>query len=174
MQTTRQFLAAVRRVLEDERGEKVSDYRLAKELGVTRSAMSRYLLGKNTFDERVGARVSGVLGLHPGYVAACIQAERATLPESRSMWEGVANLLRGVAALLILGAVFVLYGELAGGELVAFIPAAFAVDNNMHCALILLALAAAVFLILLSIQWFTGRVRRSSWRTPGKSFRRSA
>lgn len=160
MQTTRQFLAAARRVLEDERGEKISDYRMAKVLGVTPSSMSRYLLGKSTLDDSVARRVAALLELHPGYVAACIQAERATLPESRSMWEGVANLLRGVTALLILGAAWVLYGELAGAELVAFIPAAFGVVNNTDCALILAALALAT----LALSWGCALYPRLRWK----------
>ena len=109
MQTTRQFLAAARYKLEEERGgERVSDYRLAKLLGVSKPTMSRYMLGKSTMDEPMCDKVAELLGLHPGYVRACIQAERASTLEGRSVWLDVAEKLRALAALLVLGAGVVL------------------------------------------------------------------
>ena len=119
--TTRQFLLAVRHKLEEQRGDRVTDYRLSKELGVTHSAVSRYLTKPGaTFDDKVAVKVAGILGIHEGYVAACIQAERATLPEARSMWESVANMLRGVAALFVVAASALIVLEL---ELVELSPA---------------------------------------------------
>lgn len=153
MQSTRQFLAAVRRALEAGRGETVSDYRLAKELGVTRSAMSRYLLGKNTFDERVAMRVAGVLELHPGYVAACIQAERAEReqsPERRQLWESVAGLLRGVALLLVAAAGATVALELTGvaGELAYLLPVALVPELTVIHIVQLSLLGSAVVAVL--------------------------
>lgn len=140
MQTSKEFLADARRVLEERLGVTVSDYRLAKELGVTRSAMSRYLLGKNTFDERVQLKIAELLELNDGYVAACIQAERASMPEARAMWESVANMLRGAAALFVLGACGALLLELTTE------PALLEVIAAAPCVLCQISLAA-LFLV---------------------------
>lgn len=129
---TRQFLAAARRKLEERRGESVSDYRLAKELEVSTATMSRYMLGKSTLDEPVCDRVAALLGLHPGYVRACIQAERASSVEGRSVWLDVAEKLRALAAVFLAAAGVVALYELAGPEvLTAFTPVAFLLPRDL-------------------------------------------
>ena len=78
-----------------------SDYALSKSSGISQANISRYRNG-GTFDDEVAIKVAEILELDPGYVLACIQAERSKRPQVRDAWEKIA---RGLAASL--AAVFV-------------------------------------------------------------------
>ncbi len=77
-----------------------SDYRLAKILKVTKSAVSRYRGGGAFFSDEIAMRVAADLNLEPGYVLACVHAERAKQPAIKAVWEDLA--IR-VAAAVVLG-----------------------------------------------------------------------
>jgi hypothetical protein len=94
MKTTRELLEAARLLCEPP-----TYYRLAKELGISRQAMTRYRQG-GTFDDAVAIGIAELLGLEPGYVLACMGAERAKRPAVRQVWEKVAEGL----ALVLFGA----------------------------------------------------------------------
>tara|TARA_B100002049_G_C15909548_1_gene303404 strand:- start:295 stop:606 length:312 start_codon:yes stop_codon:yes gene_type:complete len=66
-----------------------SDYALAKKMGISPQAISRYRSGNGFFDARVSFVVAGLLGMNPAYVIACANMERAEYQEdekSVSFW----------------------------------------------------------------------------------------
>lgn len=81
-----------------------SDYGIAKHLGITRAAVSAYATGRHTLGEDVAIRVATDLGLDPGYVLACMAAERAKRPPAKKAWERVARRMAQAAiVLMVLG-----------------------------------------------------------------------
>lgn len=78
-----------------------SDYAAAKALGVTKQSVSRYRRGDDTLGPDVALRVAHELRLDPGYVLACMAAERAQSEALRVAWETVAQRLAGAAAALL-------------------------------------------------------------------------
>lgn len=87
---TIEFMDAIKRI-----HNVPSDYALAPMLGVTRSQISCYRNGKTHLGDDTALKVAELLGLDPGYVAACAHAERAASEGARTMWEGVAKRLQG-------------------------------------------------------------------------------
>jgi transcriptional regulator with XRE-family HTH domain len=79
-----------------------SDYALAKQLHVTRSAVSSYRRGKSTFDHVVAARVAKILSIAPVRVIAEAEIERAKTTEQRQVWATIRD--AAVVALMALGA----------------------------------------------------------------------
>jgi transcriptional regulator with XRE-family HTH domain len=86
MKTTVEFLDAVSAKLGG-----ASDYAIAKELGVTRSAVSRYRNGHGGFDDETAVKVARVLDIDPGAVLTAAHAERSKSPEIRRMWASLAD-----------------------------------------------------------------------------------
>lgn len=66
-----------------------SDYAVAKELGISKQAVSRYSQGKGSFDETVAKRVAEILGMHPGIVVLDMEKERAKDPEMQALWSEI-------------------------------------------------------------------------------------
>lgn len=99
---TLDFIDAVKRHREIS-----SDYACAQVLGITRSQLSRYRNGRDYFGDETAVKVADMLGMDAGYVMACIHAERASNPEIRVRWEGVAARLQraGLAAVVAVLAV---------------------------------------------------------------------
>lgn len=88
------------------RYEIASDYALAPFLGVSQQTISQYRAKPQYLDDKVAIKVAQLLDLHPGYVLACVHAERAKRPEVREVWEKTANALKGfgLAVLVALSA----------------------------------------------------------------------
>ncbi|SOZ07275.1 conserved hypothetical protein [Cupriavidus taiwanensis] len=86
MKTTLEFLEAVRAKLGG-----ASDYAIAKELGISRSAVSKYRNGMGGFDDETAVKVARILDVDPAAVATAAHAERAKSPELRQMWASVAD-----------------------------------------------------------------------------------
>lgn len=79
-----------------------SDYRAAKELGLSRNAISNYRGGtRQTLDEDVAIKVAGALGERPEAVVMDQLAERVKAPDLR------ASLLAHARALCILCSIVV-------------------------------------------------------------------
>lgn len=95
--TTVEFLDAIK-----ARHNIPSDYKLAKFIGVAQQTVSNYRVKGIGFDDELAIRVAELLEIDPGYVLACIHAERTKRPQVRDAWEKVA---RGLAASL--AAVFI-------------------------------------------------------------------
>lgn len=84
-----------------------SDYACAQVLGLTRAQLSRYRNGRDYFGDETAVKVADMLKMDAGYVMACIHAERASNPDVRTRWEGVAARLQraGLAAVVAVLAV---------------------------------------------------------------------
>lgn len=96
MQSTLEFLAAAKSRLGIE-----SDYALAKALNVGARRIGNYRTGVSMMDADMCYRIAEVIGLEPGYVLACIEAERAKRTEDRQRWSERAKRYAVVAMLLI-------------------------------------------------------------------------
>lgn len=77
-----------------------SDYALAHTLGVSRQRVSMWRTSREGLGDEMALKVAGLLEIDPGYVLACLAAERARRPAVRRVWEKVAQGL----ALVLLGA----------------------------------------------------------------------
>lgn len=95
MNTTIGFLSAIK-----ARYNLPSDGRLAVMLGLTRSSISRFMLGKDSLGDETSVKVADLLDIDPGYVIACIHAERAKEVKTRMVWERIAEKMAAVAAVL--------------------------------------------------------------------------
>ena len=84
------------------RGQIDSDYRLAKVIGITQSAVSNYRAQKTMPDARVLEQLCALSGDDVAVVMAEIQAQRERTPEGRNMWLMVAKRLAGGAHTAIL------------------------------------------------------------------------
>lgn len=76
-----------------------SDYRLAKVIGITQSAVSNYRIGKTMPDARVLEQLCALSGDDLAVVAASIQAERERTPEGKTVWLAIAARLQAGRAL---------------------------------------------------------------------------
>lgn len=82
-----------------------SDYALAAKLGVTRAGISGYRHGRSKLGDEAAIKVAELLEIDPGYVLACMEAERAQSAAGRTAWGKLAERLKSggaVAALLLL------------------------------------------------------------------------
>jgi hypothetical protein len=100
VKTTVELLDAVKAAL-----ELPSDYALAHRLGVSRQRVSMWRTSREGLGDDIALKVAELLELDPGYVLACLAAERTQRPAVRQVWEKVAE-----------GLALVLFGAgLAGG-----------------------------------------------------------
>ena len=79
-----------------------SDYRLAKVIGITHSAVSNYRAHKTMPDARVLEQLCALSGDDVAVVMAQIQAQRERTPEGKTMWLKVAARLQAGAVTAIL------------------------------------------------------------------------
>lgn len=143
VETTIQFLDAVR-----VRHGLTSDYQLAKLLGVNKAAVSLLRQRKTRLGELTAMRVAALLDLSPGYVLACVAAERTKSADVRRAWRELAGRAAAIAA------VAVLVG-LAPSPLV---PVAQAHDLTMCIMLNLaIAIAIAIFIVRRVVRPFAWR-----------------
>lgn len=101
------FIDAIR-----ERHHLTTDSAVGDLLGVGRASVSAWRLGRTFFDEPVCVKVAGLLDLEPGYVMACVHAERAARanqPVVSAAWERTARALRGAAAVAIAAATLFIF-----------------------------------------------------------------
>lgn len=85
-----------------------SDYAAAKALNVTRSAVSRYRNGSDTFADPVAIRAAELLDMDPAEVLIDCQMERAPDPATRAAWGALLARLGGHAAGLFLACLLTL------------------------------------------------------------------
>lgn len=82
-----------------------SDYRAAKELVLSRNAISNYRVGaRNTMDETTSIKVAHALGIDPAIILADQAMEMTKNDEARSAWSAILERLGGVAASIFLTA----------------------------------------------------------------------
>jgi transcriptional regulator with XRE-family HTH domain len=89
-----------------------SDYRLAKLLEVSHSAITNYRSGRSHPDDRVAHKLATLIGLDPSEVAVWMMAERARDDVSREIWLTLARRLEGISA----GALSILVGVCVTGH----------------------------------------------------------
>lgn len=71
-----------------------SDYSLSAKLGLTRSVVSAYRNGKRMLGDDAALKVAELLDLDPGYVLACMEAERSHSAAAKAAWERLADLVK--------------------------------------------------------------------------------
>lgn len=85
-----------------------SDYALAAKLGMSRERISKYRTIGGALADENALKVAELLDLNPGYVLACMEAERTHSDAARAAWEKLADFVKhhgAAAALLMLVAV---------------------------------------------------------------------
>lgn len=92
MTHTQQVLDQVKKALGN-----VSSYRAAKELGVSRAAVSLWENGKTYMADAQAAKSAEILGLPKESIMALIAADRAKDENSRTIWTKLAKRLRNPA-----------------------------------------------------------------------------
>jgi len=75
-----------------------SDYRIAKELGVSKTTVSNWRVGKGTMSDATAVRVAELLGENPAYILAVVHAERTESPDAQKVWRKMAAAFGGKAA----------------------------------------------------------------------------
>lgn len=93
MQTSAQFLDAI-----INKHGFTSDYQLSKHLGIRSQRISNYRNQISHFDEDTCILVAQALNLEPGYVMACIAAERTKSPAAKTQWAKMAELAQRISA----------------------------------------------------------------------------
>lgn len=82
-----------------------SDYRVAKELLLSRNTISNYRVGaRHTMDESTSIKVAHALNIDPAIVLADQAMEMTKNDEARSAWSAILERLGGVAASVFLSA----------------------------------------------------------------------
>jgi transcriptional regulator with XRE-family HTH domain len=97
MKSVSEYLDAVKKRL-----DLPSDYAAAKALGVTPSAISKYRLGRASFDDLTCLRVAEILGVDEIEVIAAANAARANDPRIRRVWENVWGKATGATVTAVL------------------------------------------------------------------------
>lgn len=97
MKSTEQYLGEVK-----DRLELPSDYAIAKALGVTRAAVSRYRMGHSMPDDLVCARIAEILCIEPMEVIAATNYQRSKTDEARTLWESIWGKAAGAIALSLI------------------------------------------------------------------------
>ena len=124
MKTTADFL-------DDLRGRLglSSDNKLALHLGMKRAQLGRYRTRRETFSDETALRFAALLKIEPDYMMACMAAQRAKTPETRSAWERIAAKV-AAAVVLTVGLGGILHNRNVQAE-----PPLAPAGNNLHiCA----------------------------------------
>lgn len=104
---TAEYLDAVK-----ARHHLASDYAAAKFLQIELPAVYKLRKCKQQFRPQDCERVADALGIHPGVVLADMRAQATRNEHERAIWHDVAERMRAVAAVLVLGAgLFVILGD---------------------------------------------------------------
>lgn len=88
------------------RGSIVSDYQLAKVIGITHQAISGYRTGLALPKDKVIAQLCALSGDDPHLILAQIQAERASSPEAKNLWQTLILRLSAGTSTAILSVLF--------------------------------------------------------------------
>lgn len=83
----------------------LSDYAMAKKLGLSTAQMSRYRTGKQFLSDNVAIKLAELIGVDPLPILATAAAERATSEQARAAWSRYAELVASLAGVAVLGAV---------------------------------------------------------------------
>lgn len=92
-----------------------SDYALSQRLGVSRQQVSKYRSGREALSDELALQVSAMLDMDPGYVVACMHAERARDDGLRQVWEHVADKMSRMAHVGAMGVLAFIFSLFIGG-----------------------------------------------------------
>lgn len=67
----------------------VTDYRIAKLLGISTQNVSNYRTGRAMPINRVAMRLAELAGVDPLQAVAAVNLERSTTPEDRELWSAM-------------------------------------------------------------------------------------
>lgn len=98
MKTTIEFLDELK-----ARNGGISDYAVAKILGVTHQTISKYRVGKDYLGDSTAIRVAQLLEIDPAIIVAAMHAERAKSEDEKTVWREIFEKLGGVAASVVIG-----------------------------------------------------------------------
>lgn len=73
----------------------VTDYRLAKILGLNPNAVSNYRTGRSSPVNPVAMRLGELAGVDPMEAVAAVNLERCRTPEDREVWEAMLARVSG-------------------------------------------------------------------------------
>lgn len=85
-----------------------SDYRLAKVIGITHSAVTHYRMGRSLPNESVIDQLCALSGDDPDITMAQVQAARSKDAPARAAWLRIAARMSGAASTAILSALVLL------------------------------------------------------------------
>lgn len=88
MDTTKSLLERLR-----SKYDGCSNYRLAKVLDVSKTALNRYMTHGGGMGSDVGLRLADELGLPHAYVVACLALEREQSDQVKPVWRGIIETL---------------------------------------------------------------------------------
>lgn len=98
MKTTIEFLDELK-----ARKGGISDYAVAKILGVTQQTISKYRVGKDYLGDSTAIRVAQLLEIDPAIIIASVHAERSKSEQEKAVWREIFEKLGGVAASVVIG-----------------------------------------------------------------------
>lgn len=78
-----------------------SDYGLAKELGLSRAAVSLWRNGKGSMDDYAATRIAEIIGVNPMIVIAAVNVEKEKTEERKEYWKNFYERLGGIAATIL-------------------------------------------------------------------------
>ncbi|HEY8085315.1 MAG TPA: DUF3693 domain-containing protein [Methylophilaceae bacterium] len=93
MNTTIDYLDAVK-----IRHGVVSDYALAKILGISQPTISNYRVKLSPMDDKVCIRVAELLKIEPAAVLASVHIDRAKSEDEKKVWKSIYDRVGGIAA----------------------------------------------------------------------------
>jgi hypothetical protein len=107
MHTTPQLIELAKQRLAAKHGLQLpmTDYRLAKLMGLSTQVVSAWKTGARGIGTVFARKFADACDLSPEYVYACIQAERTDNPEEISLLEHIAEAFKGKAAALAMMAI---------------------------------------------------------------------
>lgn len=122
-----------------------SDYRLAKEMGLSQSRMSNYRCGKSEMDEQLCIQVANLLKLNPAQVLIEITAERTKFPKAAKVLREAAKQMASAAASLFL-TLSMIYGIASptGAVASAYVNQNSGLTDNIHYAELIQLISACI------------------------------
>lgn len=72
----------------------VTDYRIAKLLGVPPATVSNYRTGRSIPVNPIAMRLAELAGIDPAHAIVSVNRDRATTDEEREVWEKLAERLK--------------------------------------------------------------------------------
>lgn len=86
------YIEKARIELMKDLGEKVTDYKIAKILGVPNGTISKYLkTERECEDDNLIVKIAQIANVPPFEIMAKIHAAKATTPEAKGIWEKLLN-----------------------------------------------------------------------------------